>query len=63
MRELEADFLSIELSEVYAIEKMSSSKTKIYIGNASFTLPAPYASIKQLVDMAKRGSSPNIHTG
>jgi len=63
VRELEQDFLSVELADVYAIEKVTDKKTRIYIGNANFVLPMPYASIRQFVDIAKRGGSTNTSTG
>ena len=63
MRELEPDFLSVELFDVYAIEKMSEKKTKIYVGNANFVLPMPYGTVKQFVEIAKRGGSTNTSQG
>ena len=63
MRELELQGLAVELSEVYAIEKVSDKKTRIYIGTTQFTLPIPYTDIKNLVEFSKKTLGVNYSTG
>lgn len=63
MRELEPDFLSVELADVYAFEKVTEKKTRVYVGNANFVIPMNYSGVKQLVEIAKRGGSLNTSQG